>query len=78
MKLAACFSESYGQFPLRVLLQPSLSYGECHALELKLADWQEHGGGQEGLEAISKKSFRPVSALSPCLKSSTYLSMPAG
>jgi hypothetical protein len=52
MKLAACFSESYGQFPLRVLLQPSLSYGECHALELKLADWQEHGGGQEGLEAI--------------------------
>jgi hypothetical protein len=27
------------------------------------------------LEAISKKSFRPISALSPRLKSSTYLSM---
>ena len=27
------------------------------------------------IEAISKKSFRPISALSPRLKSSTYLSM---
>jgi hypothetical protein len=27
------------------------------------------------LEAISKKSFRPISALSPRIKSSTYLSM---
>jgi hypothetical protein len=30
------------------------------------------------IEAISKKSFRPISALSPRIKSSTYLSMPAG
>jgi len=30
------------------------------------------------VEAISKKSFGPISALGPRFKSSTYLSMPAG
>ncbi len=30
------------------------------------------------LEAISKKSFRPISVLNLHLKSSTYKSMPAG
>jgi|GEM_PF-7043431 len=31
--------------------------------------------GNVKIEAISKKSFRPISALSPHLKYSTYLSM---
>ena len=34
--------------------------------------------GKENMEAISKKSFRPISALSPRIKSSTYLSMRVG
>ena len=33
---------------------------------------------QKNLEAILIRSFHPISALTPCLKSSTYLSMSVG